>query len=309
MKIKPLKANNNLNKVLITGATGYIGSRLAIHLVRMGFEVHVLIRLGSDLSLLKDVTNKISIHQHDGSTEGLIRIMREVAPETIYHLASLFLAHHNSPDVSRLITSNVLFPTQLLEAMVEAGVKQIVNTGTSWQHFNNEQRRPVNLYAATKQAFEDILEYYCDGHKIKAISLILFDTYGPNDPRKKLITLLWETQASQKPLPMSPGEQLIDIVYIDDIINAFLKAGERLQETELKHERYGVSSGCPITLKKLVKEFEKSTGFSVPILWGKRSYRSREVMTTWTKYAKLPNWHPKHDFTNNVILTRRKANM
>lgn len=291
------------NKVLITGATGYIGSQLVIYLVRMGVKVHVVTRLGSSLSLLTEVKDEIAIHQHDGSTEGLIKIIREAAPDIIFHLASQFLAQHEPKDVAGLISSNVLFSTQLLEAMVVTGVKRIVNTGTSWQHFKNESRRPVNLYAATKQAFEDILDYYSDAQDIQAITLVLFDTYGPNDPRKKFISLLWESQASQKPLPMSPGQQMLDLVHIDDVIDAFFKAGERLLTVKLRHERYGVSSGRPMQLKELVREFEIVTGSSVPILWGERSYRPREVMTTWTDYSQLPHWQPKHDFASEVAKT------
>ena len=67
--------------------------------------------------------------------------------------------------------------------MKEVGVKILVNTGTSWQHYENKDYSPVNLYAATKQSFEAILQYYVEVASLKAITLKLFETYGLDDPR------------------------------------------------------------------------------------------------------------------------------
>ena len=69
------------------------------------------------------------------------------------------------------MSSNITFGTQLVEAMVANGCYQFVNTGTSWQHYENDEYNPVNLYAATKQAFEDILRYYVETSALRVITL------------------------------------------------------------------------------------------------------------------------------------------
>ncbi|MDX8386447.1 MAG: NAD-dependent epimerase/dehydratase family protein, partial [Gallionella sp.] len=217
---------------LVTGGTGFVGSNLIHRLVDIGWEVHSIVRPGSDLKVLDACIDKISLHTHDGSTEGLVNIMSAAKPEVVFHLASLFLSAHTAKDVAQLITSNVLFSSQLLEAMKESGATSLVNTGTSWQHYENKDYSPVNLYAATKQAFEAILEYYVETASLKAITLKLFDTYGPNDPRPKLFHLLEKTAQSQSILSMSPGEQLIDLVYIDDVIDAYLLAAGHVQSED-----------------------------------------------------------------------------
>ena len=146
-----------MKTVMITGVTGFIGGALARSLLRDGVAVHALVRPGADRSLLPA---GVCAQVHPGSSVELARLLSTVAPDAIIHLASLFLAEHEPGQVDELIASNVLFGTQLLEAMALSGVTRFVNTGTSWQHWATPGYRPVNLYAATKQAFEDILAYY-----------------------------------------------------------------------------------------------------------------------------------------------------
>ena len=277
---------------LVTGATGFVGSHLVQRLVNEGWEVHILNRAGSrspDYPEFAQETN----HTHDGSTQGMVECVAQAKPDVVFHLASLFLAQHESRDIEPLVMSNVLFGSQLLEAMRINGVGKIVNTGTSWQHYNNEEYNPVCLYAATKRAFEDILVYYTEAASIRAVTLQLFDTYGPGDPRPKLFHLLAKTAKSQDALAMSPGEQLIDLVYIDDVIDAFLCAKDVLDELPRGHQVYAVSSGKPLPLRELVTIYENELGVKLPIEWGKRTYRPREVMMPWNKGCSLQGWHPK----------------
>lgn len=279
-------------RALVTGATGYIGSQLVRRLVRDGWEVAIVARPGSSLAVLDAVLPVISVQLHDGSTDGMIAAVAAARPDVVFHLASLFLAQHKSDDIAALVGSNLLFSTQLVEAMAVNDVHYLINTGTSWQHYESAIYNPVNLYAATKQAFEDILAYYVEAGLLKTITLALFDTYGPNDPRKKLVTLLRSTAASGVALHMSPGEQVIDLVHIDDVLDAFVLAAAQIEKQATSSAHYGVSSGETLSLRQFVQLFEKVTGKPVPIVWGGRAYREREVMVPWRAPA-LAGWAPR----------------
>ena len=291
-------------RALVTGATGYIGSNLVHHLLAEGWEVHIVIRPSSDLSALGSSQDSVQVHEHDGTTQGMANLVRLAKPNVVFHLASLFLAQHKSDDISALVHSNILFSTQLVEAMASHDVKYIVNTGTSWQHYENKTFCPVNLYAATKQAFEDILTYYTEAHGIKATTLTLFDTYGPRDPRQKLIALLWKTAISQEPLVMSPGDQLIELVHVNDVVDAFFLAAKYIQTQSKNYTRFGVGSRNPMKLRELVVAFEKATGTFLPITWSGRPYRPREVMVTWTAFDPVPGWTQKIAFEDGIKQTR-----
>lgn len=280
-----------MNKVaLITGATGFIGGELARRLIKDKWFVAIVVRAGSDLSSIEDVQKFVVTHIYDGTIESLISIVGEVKPDVVFHLASLFLADHVPKQVAGLISSNILFGTQLLEAMVANGVRNIVNAGTSWQNYHGDDYRAVNLYAATKQAFEDILSFYVDRYTLSSITLKLFDTYGPADKRRKLITLIVDAIKKSAELGVSPGGQLIDISHIDDVVEHFVRAGIFCIANELAAPQKYFVSGERFTVKELVSEIELAIGRKASIIYGKRPYRDREVMYLPSVEGKTPPW-------------------
>ena len=292
--------------VFLTGATGFIGRNLAAALVPQ--QVHVLSRSGSNVGSLAGIDG-IHFHNYDGTTESLIRALDCAKPEIVYHLAAHFVAEHKTADIEPLISSNILLGAQLLEAMSMTGVHRLINTGTSWQHYQNQEHRSVCLYAATKQAFEGLIDFYTDARGLIAITLQLFDTYGPSDPRPKLFNLLLNADIS-KPLQFSEGKQLLDLVYIDDVIRAFVIAEERvIQQTSPSHDRFAVSSGAPRPLREIVETFLAITRSGLRIEWGKRPYRAREVMQPWTPYTSVPGWSPRVEMQEGFtsLLSRRKG--
>lgn len=284
----------NTGALVVTGATGFVGSRLTQRLVAEGYEVHILVRPNSNMEQLEMVKEHLHIHFLKDSVEWLADLFRQIRPQAVIHLASYFVSDHQTKDIKELINSNIYFPTQLVEAMTQAGVNRLINTGTSWQHYVNEPYNPVNLYASTKQAFEDIVRYYVEARALQVIHLKLFDTYGPNDPRTKLFHLLEKASEGSEPLEMSPGEQLLDLVHIDDVVEAYVLSLARLLSDQVKQaEDYAVTSGKPISLRDFVNVFSKVTDKVLAIHFGGRPYRNREVMLPWSHGHTVPGWEPR----------------
>src|SRR5450756_2345275 len=223
---------------LVTGATGFVGGRLVRRLLVDGWETHAIVRPSSNAAILRDVLGSGNVRVHDGSTVGLIDILRSVHPDIVFHLASLVVGEHSTDDVDPLVQSNILFGVQLLEAMAVAGVSDIVSTGTYWQHYEGREYSPVSLYAATKQAFQDILQFYCEARGLRAVTLELPDTYGPDDKRPKLLSLLDRAARPGETLQMSPGEQLLDMLHVDDVVHGYEVAVSytHLRAHETRHD-------------------------------------------------------------------------
>ena len=286
-----------VKRALISGATGYIGSNLARRLLAEGWVVDVVVRPSSICKLLDVVRSSITVHYHDGTSSGMVSILRITKPDVVFHLASLTLVQHTTDDIEGLIESNLLFSTQLVEAMSVNGVYNLINTGTIWQHLEGRDYSPVNLYAATKQALEAILQYYVEARGLRIITLKLSDTYGPEDPRPKLINLLCSAAQDNHSLSMSPGYQIIDLIHINDVASAFIEAATRLMDGYVVcHEQYMVSSGDSLTVRDLVVKFENVLGRKLSIKWGDRPSRQREMMEPW-QGTRLPNWSPSIDLS------------
>ena len=291
------------NKVLVTGATGFVGSNLVKYLVNNSFEVFIIVREESNLTNLQEVTKNLKIYRYNNVLQDLILFFNQIKPDCVFHLASSFIAEHRFNQVNQLVDSNITFGLHILEAMRESGVKNLINTGTSWQHYNNEDYNPVCLYAATKQAFESLIEYYIKAEGFKVITLKLFDTYGESDTRPKLINLLNKFANDQTELNMSAGDQVLNLVHINDVCKAYDIAYKQILKTKPKdHLIYSVKHQENYTLKEVIALFEKVTSKKININWGKRPYRKREVMTLWNKTQNLPNWSAEISLTQGFNL-------
>lgn len=280
-------------RALITGATGFIGSNLVDALADKGWEVHAVIRPRSSLDGLDDMHELCTFQVYDGSAESMLTLMRNCRPDMVFHLASLYISEHQASDITPLIESNIILGNHLAEAMVANGCKKLVNVGTSWQHYHSNEYRPVNLYAATKQAFEDILSYYHDAHALSCITLKLFDTYGAGDRRRKLMAIIVDAALSGGMIDMSPGEQTVDLSHVSDVVNVLVEAAEFLAAEPSAINTAFFISGERMTVRELVVLVANTLQRPVHANFGGRSYREREVMVLPSRSARVPFWESR----------------
>lgn len=281
-------------KILVTGATGFIGQNLVKVLLDKNYEVHCIVRADSNTS---NMSQKVTIFKYDENIDNLIEYFNKQNFDGVIHLASLFLASHTKNDISNLVSSNIKFGTELLEACKISNTKWFINTGTFWQNYENEDYNPVNLYAATKKAFESIAKYYTQTSNLIFTTIKLNDTFGANDTRNKVFNLWNKIATSGEVLEMSAGEQIIDISYVEDVVSAYEVLIAHLtshQKEEFKNKTFAVTSSERMSLKELSKVFEEATNKKLNIKWGAIPYREREVMIPYDKGQTVPNWNQKY---------------
>lgn len=286
-------------KILVTGATGFVGKNL-IKRMRDEHELHILVRPQSRCDSVGVERRLVMDSQDDISIPRMAEYLRSNGIEGIIHLASLYVAEHESGQIRDLVLSNVYLGTALLEATTKAGVRWFLNTGTIWQNFNapdgSDLYNPVNLYAASKQAFMTMARYYTETCGLRFCTLKLCDTYGEGDTRRKIMALFKDIAASGRHLDMSPGEQRLDLLHIDDVVDGFVLLAKKLSDGAALRDEYVLSSGQQTRLKDLARMFEEANKVRLDITWGGRPYRKREVMTPY-KGNVLEGWKPKHDIT------------
>jgi nucleoside-diphosphate-sugar epimerase len=286
-------------RIVVTGAAGFLGSYVARQLMNEGHEVYALLRPSSSLRQMEDLGLMGKVKElRFAAYDELESIFTEVQPAAVVHTAALSRGGDSPSEMRDMIESNVTFPSMILKYMMKAGVRAFVNTGTSWQNSTGGEFTPFNFYASTKQCLEAIIAAFSnDG--LSAVTLRLFDPYGPYDRRKKIIDLLINCVLTGEELRMSPGEQYMDITHVTDVARAFSLAVREALSNDPGHRVYGVS-GERIRLRDLAQMISEIAGRSCPIIWGGREYRPREIMMPWDGYGRLPNWRPLMDLRSGL---------
>ena len=280
-------------KILMTGITGFIGHHLGERLVNDGHEVHAIVRPTSKVhALSENLREKVTFHVHD-SENTLLDIVTDLCvenhrPDVVFHLATNFVTAHRFEDIQKLIQSNITFGTELLDAMAANNVLNFVNAGTFEQTID-DNISPVNLYAATKDCFEGIVNFYTASRNLKCIGLRLSDTYGADDKSDRLLGRLRRSLLTGEKIELSHVGQLVDLIYIDDAVEAFIAAKKILAANKYDYcGAYSVGLSRPVTLGEVVKIFEEVSGKKLSVDWG-----NRYVSTNFRGTPRfLPNWSP-----------------
>ncbi|MFM7469639.1 MAG: NAD-dependent epimerase/dehydratase family protein [Vampirovibrionales bacterium] len=315
----------------VTGATGFVGQCLVPYWLALGWKVVCLVR-STDSVQAKHLLHKGAVLVELPSvSEMLLKTLQEsltqYQPDGFVHLATHFVGEHRTEDIPALIESNLLLGTLCMEAWSHYTKAQnhglhptseapepfrgwVLNTGTVWQHYQDQDYAPVNLYAATKQAFEAILQYYGEVQNLPILTLKLYDTYGPHDTRRKVIPLL--RQAATTPLTQRPPVKLTEgtqqrfhFLHEEDLCRAFTHAiTHMLPSLRSGMHCYALPSQQAVTLKEVVACFNELLPAQEALCpeWGVFPYRTREVFIppSNTMLPPLPGWHASYSLPEGI---------
>lgn len=267
-------------RVLISGATGFVGSRTVAILRAQGHEL-----LGVSGTRPQQQALGIDLVERGASFRD--RVL-EFRPEVIIHAATYFVGQHLASDIDRLLDANIGCGVELLE-LAQTCESKFVALSSAWQHYEGAVYSPVNLYAATKQALDDIAVFYEDSG-VHLDRLTLFDTYGPHDPRRKIVSLLLESAKSGRALTAGSPKNLIDLTYVDDVARAICQVA--LNDPTQPPIDAVIRSGS-LTLGNLVEVMADAIGCDVPVDWDTRGPRPKEMLTDWNFGEGLKGWSPQ----------------
>jgi nucleoside-diphosphate-sugar epimerase len=224
----------------------------------------------------------------------LIVLFDKWKPDVVFHLAANCFTTYNLLGLEDVLQANVTLGTHLLEVMKAYQVKHMVYAGTNWQNYDQDDYHPLNLYAATKQAFEDICVHYAQNEDIKIISLRLFDTYGIGDCRLKLLNVIKDAMQNNTQIKFIDRAIEMNFTHVCDVQNAFQKA-YALQIDRIwpksNFKKYDVRIQKSIRMDELVILLEYITGKSLDVDF--KGYSPRKANVLKPHYGEiLPEWVP-----------------
>ena len=242
------------NKILLTGSSGFIGKSLTTELLNDKYHIYALLNNSKKNKRLAKFLKKNYKNYKPifiNNVKELKNKISRLKADIIINLASKYLRSHNFSEMTDLINSNILFTTAVLEAFPKNKLKKYINISSVMMHKNSKKYLPLNLYAATKKGFLDIIKFYEVSYKhIKFYNLFLHDIYGENDKRKKIIHTILKNHKLKKNVKISSNRLELNLLNVKDVnqaIKIFLK-------NKIKSGNYIVKSKKFTNMVKLIKE-------------------------------------------------------
>lgn len=289
-------------KILITGATGFVGRNLMPKIIEGGHDILAIV---IDPELFQKLYGSSADYYHYNSDNhnGLVNKISIFQPEIVIHLASYITSSDSFQDLSMLIKANIVFLTEILDALKQSPPELFINTGTFAEYFSNDMELdPAYLYSAAKTAARSFLKYYSEAYNFKFLNVIPFSIYGPNDSQKKLMDYLIDAIESPIPVDFTAGEQILDFIHVDDVAEAYI-ALLKNHNPLVNNEIFFVGTGKGISIRELAGMIEKISCKKLNINWGGRKYRKRDIMNA---VAPLKNnnsnigWKPCIDINSGI---------
>jgi nucleoside-diphosphate-sugar epimerase len=256
-----------LKIILLTGGTGYLGSKILKQLVDNGYDIILLKRSFSNPVRIKEYINKITPYNID--LVPLDTIFRENTIDTIVHCATNYGRGENDP--LHVIEANLLLPLKLLELGKKYHVKSFINTDTILD-------KRINYYSLSKKQFKDWLIVYKQDYT--CINVLLEHFYGAGDDATKFVTyIIHNLLKNVDKIDLTKGEQRRDFIYIDDVVNAFEKIINSLDNFNQDFYEFEIGTNHPLSIKQFVELAKHISGNKHTLLnFGVLPYRENEVM-------------------------------
>lgn len=297
-------------RVVVTGATGFVGANLARRLLSDGHAVHLLVRPGYTAWRLAEIEREVRTHLVSlQDRAGVERAIDEIKPEWIFHLA-VHGAYSSQTDVHDIFQTNVLGAVNLVEACLKTGFDAFVNTGSSSEYgfkdhppSEREWLEPNSHYSVTKAAATHYCRFTAQSRKVLIPTLRLYSVFGPyEEPTRLLPTIM--VKALQGELPPLVNPRIArDFVYVDDVLDAYLLAATRREQEA--GAVYNVGSGIQTTLAEVVDCARRVAGIKAEPSWGSMPDRKWDT-TSWVadnrKIRSELGWSPKLDFEQGFRL-------
>ena len=275
-------------KIGIIGSSGFIGKNLTNY-----FREKKNITVFTFSSYKKNKKNWL---------KKILKEINKKKPDLIINCSASQLLTEDKKSIHNLLKSNIYSNIFFLdEAVKNKNFKGYITFGTKFEFDEKRNYKPLNFYAATKHANDLFLKYYSLKKNIITISLKLFDTYGVNDERKKILNLLLDSYKKNKPLSTTAGNQYLDYVHIEEICKLINQISIDIMKNKLKgFKLFTVSSKSPIKLKTLIKKLKIILDKELKVKIGALKYRETEPMTPVKKTLNYPGWRPKYNLMNEI---------
>lgn len=303
------------NKILITGAAGFIGSHLVEYFLNKKYNVIAFDRYNSnnDNGWLKEIENKEKLKCILGDIRDYDSVYKALKKcDVVFHLAALIGIPYSYESPTAYVKTNIEGTLNVLEASKNLKIKEVIITSTS-EVYGTAKKKKLNEndslaaqspYAATKIAADQLALSYFRSFNLPLKIIRPFNTFGPRQSLRAIIpTILSQILSGKKIINLGNQNSIRDFTFVNDLCSAF-------EEIYLSKKFYGqivnVGSNQEISVKDLVKKISQIVNIKVKIKTDRKRIRPKlsevnRLRCDNNKIIKNTNWHPEHTFEEGII--------
>jgi len=316
-----------MKKVLITGGAGFIGANLIRKLVGLpDFNLFLIEKKNANLWRIKDIAHRIKINWVDlEDFNNLSKIINQIKPEIIFHLASYGVYPSFQKDINQMINTNITGTINLINSLKNHQILSFINTSTCFVYKEkkirlkeNDSIDPLNYYAITKLAGELLLKKIAINNNMPIINLRIFTPYGYYEDSQRLIPNIILNALGNREIKLASPNNVRDFIFIEDLVNLFLKIVKNKKISQYKGEIFNIGSGQQCSVAEIISIVENLLSRKLKVIYGGGGYyqEPKNLVADSSKAKKLLGWKVRHDiksglnktikwFKNNIKLYER----
>ncbi len=267
------------NSILISGATGFIGSHIAEEFANNNFKIIALTRNKSNLWRLNEIKKK-NIIVLNTDDPNFAQQIQKYKPICFIHCGWDGVGQNNRNDWI-LQSKNIEYTLEMLLLANKLGIKKVIALGSQAEYGHFEGRisetakcKPNTAYGAAKLAAQHMLQSFCETHNINWIWLRTFSIYGERENDGWLISSLIKNILSCSLMNLTKCEQRYDYVYAGDFARAILNIIDKTYKSDI----YNLSSDTSIKLKFLIEKIIEILNQKGKLNFGTLPYQDNQVM-------------------------------
>ncbi len=298
-------------KILVTGATGFVGANLVRHFLKKGANISILKRQQSNLWRIKDIINQIFVYNADLLDYARVnKAVKRIRPDVILHAAT-YGGYVTQDNLSRILKTNFDGTVNLLNSCLKSGFGLFVNTGSSSEYGikdspirESDLLKPVTLYGVSKAAASIYCQYIAKKHSLPIVTLRLFSPYGYFDDGSRAISYIILSCLKNKTVNISSPDSVRDFIFIDDVVDSYEKALGR--SSNMSGGIFNIGSGKQCSIEKLAGKIIRAVDDNLVVKYQKKSIARIEPKSWIADISKSHaglKWKPRFNIDEGLKKT------
>jgi len=300
-------------RILVTGASGFIGSNLVSELVKKSHEVYCLERYVTGRFVQGNQRKLMTVFGDLRDYFAIRRIVRETQPEAVVHLAAISPVSYSYDHPMEVMEANLMGTLNLAEACLREihNFKRFLFAGTS-EEYGNQKKPPVDEqadlhpnspYAVSKTAADKYLQYMRDAHEFPVTILRNFNTYGRKDNTHFVVERTIVQMLQEKTVKLGDPSPIRDLMYVNDHVDAYVSC---IENEKAVGQVINFCTGRGVSVGELVTKISEITSFKGEIVWNSIPKRPLDIAVLVgdnRKAKQLLGWVPKFKLEDGLKLT------